>query len=130
MRVVFAQPQDLLDVRHVDGKLWHYICANERQVIDEDGRPGWEYDYNEIVMPDTKTELSNAIQANPTAYLDYTPQQPAKIDIQDMHSRMCAIEAMVTAYQVPTEALRILGIDVTSDEVRALNALGVETTSA
>lgn len=138
MKARFLQPQPPLDVRRLDGRVWCYICANGVQTTEsvpgEDGTERmeavWEYDYNEIVLEDSDAELLSKIEANPEAYVDYTPEtEPAGTDalVQALTARIAALEAAAEQQAQVNAALNTLGVDTTPDQITALRTLGVET---
>ena len=54
----------------------------------------WEYDYNEIVLESSESELLAKIEANPEAYVDYTPEtEPTGTDalVQALTARIAAL---------------------------------------
>ena len=138
MKARFLQPQPPLDMRRLDGRVWCYICVNGVQTTEsvpgEDGTEHtetvWEYDYNEIVLDDGDTELLSKIEANPEAYVDYTPEtEPTGTDalVQALTDRIAALEAAAEQQAQVTAALTTLGVDTTPDQITALRVLGVET---
>lgn len=138
MKARFLHPQPPLDVRRLDGRVWCYICVNGVQTTEsvpgEDGTEHtetvWEYDYNEIVLDDDDTELLSKIEANPEAYVDYTPKiEPTGTDalVQTLTVRIAALEAAAEQQAQATDALNTLGVDTTPDQITALRMLGVET---
>lgn len=138
MKARFLHPQPPLDVRRLDGCAWCYICVNGVQTTEsapgEDGTEHtetvWEYDYNEIVLDDGDTELLSKIEANPEAYVDYTPEtEPTGTDalVQALTARIAALEAAAEQQAQVTAALNTLGVDTTPDQITALRMLGVET---
>lgn len=138
MKARFLHPQPPLDVRRLDGRVWCYICVNGVQTTEsvpgEDGTEHtetvWEYDYNEIVLDDGDTELLSKIEANPEAYVDYTPEiEPTGTDalVQALTARIAALEAAAEQQAQATDALNTLGVDTTPDQITALRMLGVET---
>lgn len=138
MKARFLHPQPPLDVRRLDGRVWCYICVNGVQTTEsvpgEDGTEHtetvWEYDYNEIVLDDDDTELLSKIEANPEAYVDYTPKiEPTGTDalVQALTARIAALEAAAEQQAQATDALNTLGVDTTPDQITALRMLGVET---
>lgn len=138
MKARFLQPQPPLDVRRLDGRVWCYICVNGVQTTEsvpgEDGTEHaetvWEYDYNEIVLESSESELLAKIEANPEAYVDYTPEtKPAGTDalVQALSARITALEAAAEQQAQANAALNTLGVDTTPDQITALRVLGVET---
>lgn len=138
MKARFLQQQPPLDVRRLDGRAWCYICVNGVQTTEsvpgEDGTEHtetvWEYDYNEIVLESSESELLSKIEANPEAYVDYTPEiEPTGTDalVQALTARIAALEAAAEQQAQATDALNTLGVDTTPDQITALRMLGVET---
>ena len=138
MKARFLHPQPPLDMRRLDGRVWCYICVNGVQTIEnvpgEDGTEHtetvWEYDYNEIMLESSESELLSKIEANPGAYVDYTPEtKPAGTDalVQALTARIAALEAAAEQQAQVNAALNTLGVDTTPDEITALNTLGIET---
>lgn len=138
MKARFLQPQPPLDVRRLDGFVWCYICANGVQTTEsvpgEDGTERtetvWEYDYNEIVLESSESDLLAKIEANPKAYVDYTPEtKPAGTDalVQALTARIAALEAAAEQQAQVNATLTTLGVDTTPDQITALRMLGVET---
>ena len=90
----------------------------------------WEYDYNEIVLESSESELLSKIEANPEAYVDYTPEtEPTGTDalVQALTARIAALEAAAEQQAQVNAALTTLGVDTTPDQITALRMLGVET---
>lgn len=138
MTARFLHPQPPLDVRRLDGRVWCYICVNGVQTVEsvpgEDGAEHtetvWEYDYNEIVMESSESELLSKIESNPEAYVDYTPEtEPTGTDalMQALTARIAALEAAAEQQARVNAALTTLGVDTTPDQITALRMLGVET---
>lgn len=138
MKARFLQPQLPLDVRRLDGRVWCYICVNGVQTVEsvpgEDGAEHtetvWEYDYNEIVLASSESELLSKIEANPEAYVDYTPEtKPAGTDalVQALTARITVLEAAAEQQAQVNAALTTMGVDTTPDQITALRVLGVET---
>lgn len=138
MKARFLQPQPPLDVRRLDGRVWCYICVNGVQTVEsvpgEDGAEHtetvWEYDYNEIVLENSDAELLSKIEANPEAYVDYTPEtEPTGTDalVQALTARIAALEAAAEQQAQVNAALNTLGVDTTPDQITDLRTLGVET---
>lgn len=138
MKARFLHPQPPLDVRRLDGRAWCYICVNGVQTVEsvpgEDGAEHtetvWEYDYNEIVLESSESELLSKIEANPEAYVDYTPEiEPAGTDalVRALTDRIAALEAAAEQQAQVSAALNTLGVDTTPDQTTALRMLGVET---
>ena len=138
MKARFLQQQPPLDVRRLDGRVWCYICVNGVQTTEsvpgEDGAEHtetvWEYDYNEIVLESSESELLSKIEANPKAYVDYTPEtEPTGTDalVQALTARIAALEAAAEQQAQVNAALTALGVDTTPDQITALRMLGVET---
>lgn len=138
MKARFLRQQPPLDVRRLDGRVWCYICVNGAQTIEsvpgEDGAERmetvWEYDYNEIILEDSDAELLSKIEANPEAYVDYTPEtEPTGTDalVQALSARITALEAAAEQQAQVNAALNTLGVDTTPDQITALHMLGVET---
>ena len=138
MKAKFLHPQPPLDVRRLDGRVWCYICVNGMQTIEnvpgEDGTEHaetvWEYDYNEIMLESSESELLSKIEANPGAYVDYTPEtKPAGTDalVQALTARIAALEAAAEQQAQVSAALTTMGVDTTPDQITALRVLGVET---
>lgn len=89
----------------------------------------WEYDYNEIILDDSDAELLSKIEANPEAYVDYTPapEKPSTDAlVQALTARIAALEAAAEQQAQTTAALNTLGVDTTPDQITALHVLGVE----
>lgn len=125
-------------MRRLDGRAWCYICVNGAQTTEsvpgEDGTERaetvWEYDYNEIVLESSESELLAKIAANPEAYVDYTPEtEPAGTDalMQALTARIAALEAAAEQQAQVNAALNALGVDTTPDQITVLHMLGVET---
>lgn len=138
MKARFLHPQPPVDVRRLDGRAWCYICVNGVQttesVLGEDGTEHtetvWEYDYNEIVLKSSESELLAKIEANPEAYVDYTPEtEPVGTDafVQALTARIAALEAAAEQQAQVSAALTTMGVDTTPDQITALRVLGVET---
>lgn len=138
MKARFLHPQPPLDVRRLDGRAWCYICVNGVQTTEsvpgEDGTEHtetvWEYDYNEIVLENSDAELLSKIEANPEAYVDYTPEtEPTGTDalVQTLTARIAALEAAAEQQAQVSAALTTLGVDTTPDQITAMRMLGVET---
>lgn len=138
MKARFLRQQPPLDVRRLDGRVWCYICVNGAQTIEsvpgEDGAEHmetvWEYDYNEIILEDSNAELLSKIEANPEAYVDYTPEtKPAGTDalVQALTARITVLEAAAEQQAQVNAALTTMGVDTTPDQITALRMLGVET---
>ena len=138
MKARFLQPQSPLDVRRLDGRVWCYICVDGVQTVEsvtgEDGAEHtetvWEYDYNEIVLESSESELLAKIEANPEAYVDYTPEiEPTGTDalVQALTARIAALEAAAEQQAQVSAALTTMGVDTTPDQITALRVLGVET---
>ena len=138
MKARFLHPQPPLDVRRLDGRAWCYICVNGVQTTEsvpgEDGTEHtetvWEYDYNEIVLENSDAELLSKIEANPEAYVDYTPEtEPTGTDalVQTITARIAALEAAAEQQAQVSAALTTLGVDTTPDQITAMRMLGVET---
>ena len=138
MKARLLHPQPPLDVRRLGGRVWCYICVNGAQTTEsvpgEDGTEHtetvWEYDYNEIVLESGESELLSKIEANPEAYVDYTPEtEPTGTDalVQALAARITALEEAAAQQAQTTAALNTLGVDTTPDQITALRMLGVET---